>query len=308
MEQCPVFIEQLPKIIDMRRHLVMVESKFPAELNAFFRNIETNANPWPIPASQRADWASRLDVPIMRDKPDVEYLLWVGCAGAFNDRTKKVSVAMVRLMRAAGVSFAILGVEERCTGDAARRLGHEYLFQQLAMQNIETLNRYGVKKIVTCCPHCFNTLKNEYPQFGGNYEVVHHSRFLAQLLREGRLRLSKQGARVVFHDPCYLGRMNHLYSEPREVLDALVDRREMQRSHGRSFCCGAGGGRMWMEERLGKRINHERVREALSLKPQAIAVACPFCNTMLGDGTKDLGADEAVQVLDIAEIAAAGLS
>jgi Fe-S oxidoreductase len=308
MEQCPVFIEQLPKIVDMRRNLVMVESKFPAELNAFFRNLETNGNPWPIPASQRADWAAGLDVPLLRDKPDVEYLFWVGCAGAFNDRTRKVSVAMVRLMREAGVSFAILGIEERCTGDAARRLGHEYLFQELANQNIETLNRYGVKRIVTFCPHCYNALKNDYPQLGGRYEVVHHSRLLAELLREGKLRLNKQATRAVFHDPCYLGRMNNLYSEPREVLDAAAERLEMRRSRSTSFCCGAGGGRMWMEEKLGRRINHERMREALGLKPQAVAVSCPFCNQMLGDAVNDLGAGDDVQVLDIAEIAAAGLS
>lgn len=308
MEQCPVFIEHVPKIVEMRRALVMAESRFPSELNAFFRNLETNGNPWPIPASQRAKWADGLNVPLIEQNLDVEYLFWVGCAGSFNERAQKASAAMVRLMRSAGVSFAILGTQERCTGDAARRLGHEYLFQQLAQQNIETLNRYGVKRIVTCCPHCFSTLKNDYAQFGGHYEVIHHSQLIAGLLNEGRLRLDRKPWRVVFHDPCWLGRMNLEYAAPRAVIQAAGQRVEMHRSRDRSLCCGAGGGRMWMEEKLGTRINHERVGEAAAASADLLCVACPFCNTMLSDAVQDLGLEARLPVMDIAEIAMESLS
>jgi len=307
MEQCPVFIEHVPKIVEMRRNLVMAEAKFPPELNAFFRNLETNGNPWPIPASERTRWAEGLDVPLIQQSQDVEYLFWVGCAGAFNEQAQKVAVAMVRLLRAAGIRFAILGTQERCTGDAARRLGHEYLFQQLAEQNIETLNRFGVRKIVTCCPHCFSTLKNDYAQFGGHYQVVHHSQLIAGLLSDGRLQLKRNGQRIAFHDPCWLGRMNLEYAAPRAVLDSAGERVEMKRSGHRSLCCGAGGGRMWMEEKLGTRINHERAREAAGQRADCLAVACPFCKTMLSDGVRDLGLQERLAVMDIVEIAAASL-
>ena len=303
MEECPVLIEHVPKIVEMRRNLVMVESRFPPELNAFFRNLETSGSPWPIPASERTRWADGLDVPLIEQKPDAEYLFWVGCAGAFNDRAQQVSVAMVRLLQAAGVSFAILGAQERCTGDAARRLGHEYLFQQLAQRNIETLNRHGVRRIVTCCPHCFSTLKNDYAQLGGRYEVLHHSQLIARLIAAGRLRLRPNGRRAVFHDPCWLGRMNLEYSAPRAVLDAAARRVEMGRSRRRSLCCGAGGGRMWMEETLGTRISHERVREAASHGADLLAVSCPFCKTMLSDAVQDLGLENRLPVMDIAEVA-----
>jgi Fe-S oxidoreductase len=308
MEQCPVFIEHVPKIVDMRRSLVMMESAFPSELTDFFKNVETNGNPYAMAATTRAKWADGLNVPLLSDKPDAEYLYWVGCAGAFDDRNRRGSRALVRCLQAAGVSFAILGPEEQCCGDSVRRLGNEYLFEQIALANVELLNGYGVKKIVTGCPHGFNTLKNEYPAFGGRYEVKHHSELLAELLAAGRLALSGDGRqRVTFHDSCYLVRYNRVQAAPRQALrGAGAQVTEMPR-HGRiSFCCGAGGGRMWMEETLGRRINAERTAEALKTGAATVAVACPFCLTMLDDGVKDAGAEQ-VAVRDIAEIIAAHL-
>jgi Fe-S oxidoreductase/nitrate reductase gamma subunit len=314
MEQCPVFIEHVPKIVDLRRSLVMMESEFPAELTNIFKNVENNGNPYAMAATTRAKWAQGLEVPLLSDKPDAEYLYWVGCAGAFDDRNRRASRALVRCLQAAGVSFAILGPEEQCCGDSVRRLGNEYLFEQMATANVELLNGYGIRRIIVACPHGFNTLKNEYPAYGGKYEVRHHSEVLAELLAAGRLPVQTDGAigcngsrAMTLHDSCYLGRYNQLYAAPRQALRAVGARlREMPR-HGRlSFCCGAGGGRMWMEETLGQRINAERTAEALRTGAGTIAVACPFCLTMLDDGVKDASAQN-VEVRDIAEIIAAHL-
>jgi len=307
MEQCPVFIEHAPKIVDLRRSLVMMESAFPPELTDFFKSVETNSNPYAMAATTRAKWAEGLGVPLLSEKPDAEYLYWVGCAGAFDDRNRRASRALVRCLQAAEVSFAILGPEEGCCGDSVRRLGNEYLFEEIARANVEILNGYRVKKIVTTCPHGFNVLKNEYPAFGGSYEVKHHSQLLAELLAAGRLPAQSDGGqRLTFHDSCYLGRYNQVYEAPRETLRLVGARiREMPRRERISFCCGAGGGRMWMEETLGRRINAERTTEALRTGAETIAVACPFCLTMLDDGVKDAGAEVAVR--DIAEIVAAHL-
>jgi len=308
MEQCPVFIEHVPKIVDLRRSQVLMESKFPSELNAIFKDLETNGNPYAMAATTRAKWTEGLEVPLWSDHPEAEYLFWVGCAGSFDDRNRRTSRALVQCLQAAGVSFAILGPDERCCGDSARRLGNEYLFTEMATANVELLNGLGVKKIVTACPHGLNTLRNEYPAFGGQYQVIHHSELLAELLAAGRLPVQPgAGLQVAFHDSCYLGRYNHIYAQPRAALRAVGAQVREMRRHGRiSFCCGAGGGRMWLEETLGRRINAERTAEALRTGAQAIAVACPFCLTMLADGVKDAGAEK-VAVQDIAEIIAAHL-
>ena len=305
MQECPVNIEHIPSIMELRRSLVLMESNFPPEVQVVFKNLETNFSPWAFPASARADWAEGMNIPQMSQVKDAEILFWVGCAGAFDARYTKVTLAFATLMQKAGVKFAILGTEEKCTGDSARRIGNEYLAQMLMKDNIAVLNGYNVKKIVTTCPHCFNTLKNEYPQFGGNYEVVHHTDFLMHLIHEGRLKIVKEeNEKVTFHDSCYLGRYNDMYSQPREILNAIhgVETVEMKRSKSRGLCCGAGGGRMWMEETEGKRINVERTEEALALKPDIIGTACPFCMTMLEDGVKEKEAAEIVEVKDIAEI------
>lgn len=309
-EECPVMIEHVPTIVDMRRYLVLTEARFPAELTATFKNLETTGSPWAFSPESRADWAAGLDVPLMADAADrVEYLYWVGCAGSYDSRYQKVARAMVQVLRAAGIRFAILGPEEKCNGDPARRSGNEYLAQMLISENIETLQRYRVKKIITTCPHCYNTLKNEYPQFGGRYEVVHHAELIRALVAQGRIRMRAQARRrTTFHDSCYLGRYNGIYRAPREVLAAAgAELAEMKRARDRGLCCGAGGARMFMEETVGKRVNVERTEEALRLRPETIATACPFCMTMLVDGLKAKDADEAVAVRDIAEIVAEAL-
>jgi Fe-S oxidoreductase len=305
MQECPVNNEHIPSIVELRRSLVLMESNFPPEVQVVFKNLETNFSPWAFPASSRADWAEGMNILQMSQTQDVDILFWVGCAGAFDARYTKVTQAFAKLMQKAGIKFAILGTEEKCTGDSARRIGNEYLAQILIKDNVATLNRYNVKKIVTTCPHCFNTLKNEYPQFGGNYEVVHHTEFLVKLINEGRLKISKEeAAQITFHDSCYLGRYNDIYKQPRKILSAIpgLQTVEMKRSRSKGFCCGAGGGRMWMEEKEGKRVNIERTEEALALKPNIIGTACPFCLTMLEDGVKDKEATETVKVKDIAEI------
>jgi Fe-S oxidoreductase len=302
---CPVFIEQVDKIYDIRRNLVMMESSFPAEVQTVFKNMETNASPWAFAASDRGNWAEGLGVKTMAEDSQVDVLLWVGCAGSFDDRNKKVLRSFVNLLKKASVRFSILGSEEQCTGDAARRIGNEYLYQTLAKANVETLNRYNVKKIVTACPHCFNTLKNEYGDLGGNYEVVHHSQFLAQLVSEGKLKPSKGvDETVTFHDSCYLGRWNDVYAQPRAVIESLPGVRmvEMKQHHDRSMCCGAGGGRMWMEETIGKRVNVTRTEQALETKAGIVAASCPFCMTMLTDGVKAKEMTAKVKVMDIAEL------
>jgi Fe-S oxidoreductase len=308
MENCPVFIEHVDKYVDMRRYLVLMESNFSPEVQNVMRNWETNSNPWGLGFATRGDWADELEVKTLSDDPQVEYLFYVGCAGSFDERAKKISTALVTLLNEAGVSFGILGAEEKCCGETARRLGNEYLFQTMATELVETINGYGMKKIITACPHGYNCLKNEYPQFGGNWEVYHHSEFLAKLLQDGRLRpgltLDKN---LVYHDSCYLGRYNDLYQEPREVLKSIQGLRffEMDRSRNKAFCCGAGGGRMWMEETLGdQKINDARTDQALVLEPDIIGVCCPFCTTMFEDGLKSRDMEEKVQVYDIAEILA----
>jgi Fe-S oxidoreductase len=308
MEECPVSIEHVPAIVDMRRFLVLSESRFPEELTATFKNLENNFTPWAFSHETRADWAQGLGVKTMAETggEGIDMLFWVGCAGSYDRRYQKVSQSMVRLLDAAGIRFAILGTEEKCNGDPARRAGNEYLAQMLMTENVATMNRYKVKKIVTTCPHCFNTLKNEYPQFGGNYEVVHHTTLLQELVRAGRLRVAKPSHHTAtYHDSCYLGRYNGIYQAPRSLIEAaggsLV---EMRRSKDRGFCCGAGGARMFMEEREGKRVNVERTEEALHLNPALIATACPFCMTMIADGLKARDAEDQVQVRDVAEVLA----
>jgi Fe-S oxidoreductase len=315
VEQCPVDIEHVDHIVDMRRYQVLVESSFPSEAGVMLRNIENKGNPWGLSERAREEWTDGLDFDVRRVEAgepipaDVEYLFWVGCAGALEDRSKKVTRAFAELLHAAGVEFAILGSGETCTGDPARRLGNEFLFQMQAMQNVETLNSIGARKIVATCPHCFNTLANEYPQSGGTYEVVHHTQLLGRLVAEGRLTPVKPLDQLVtYHDPCYLGRHNKVYTPPREVLSTVpgLRQQEMHRCKERSFCCGAGGARMWMEERIGKRINVERVDEALSLDPDVVSTACPYCMVMLSDAVtakKQSGeAREDVEVLDVAQI------
>ncbi len=309
---CPVGIEILDKILDMRRYLSLMESDFPTELGQAYKNLENSSNPWGMGQHTRAEWAADLGVKVVGDGGsfDAEYLYWVGCAGSFDDRNRRVARSTAVLLQHAGVDFAILGPTELCTGDPARRSGNEYLFQMLAMQNIETLDALGAKKIIVHCPHCFNVLKNEYPQFGGNYEVIHHSELLQHLIDEGRLQVGDglAGKKIVYHDSCYLGRHNDIYEEPRKVIGSLggVEVLEMQRNRTRSFCCGAGGARMWMEERLGKKVNIERTDEALATEPDVIAVACPFCLIMLDDGVKERKRED-VRVGDISMLIAESL-
>ena len=306
-ENCPVNIEILDKILDMRRYLSLMESDFPTELGNAYRSMENSGNPWGMSQGERADWADKLEGIEILDGTsplEAEYLYWVGCAGSFDDKNKKVTQAMAQLLQRADISFAILGPSEMCTGDPARRSGNEYIFQMLAMQNVETLNGMGVKKIITQCPHCFNTLANEYPQMGGTYEVVHHSQFLEWLIDQGKLDLSraKLEERVVYHDSCYLGRHNDVYMAPRKVIGSLggIEVVEAGRNGTKGMCCGAGGARMWMEEHTGKQVNVERSQELLATGATKIAVACPFCYIMIDDGVKGQGVDEdEVKVADI---------
>lgn len=312
VDVCPVLIDSVPgTLIEMRRHLVMMEADgYPKELNAALKGMEMQGNPWGVGQDKRSAWAQSLDVPLMADQGsrEVDYLFWVGCAGSTDDRAKKIQQALVRVLKKAQVDFAILGCEEKCTGDPARRMGNEYLFDMLAKENIDTLSKYKFKKIFTSCPHCFNSLKNEYKDFGTSYSVQHHSELISELLKDGRLGLEQQAhvASISFHDPCYLGRYNNVYDEPRSVIEQASGKAptEMAMSKRQSFCCGAGGGRMFMEEHQGKRINHERTDQAIKTGAKTIATGCPFCMTMMSDGLKDRGKDEEIVVKDIAELVA----
>jgi Fe-S oxidoreductase len=306
-EICPVNIEILDKILDMRRYLSLMESDFPAELGNAYRAMENQGNPWGMNQGERGDWAKDLDVQVLDPGAafNHEYLYWVGCAGSFDDKNKKVTQSMAKLLKRAGVDVAILGPSEMCTGDSARRSGNEYLFQMLAMPNIEMLNGMGVRKIITQCPHCFNTLANEYPQLGGTYEVIHHSQLLEHLIDSGKLDVSNATLeeRITYHDSCYLGRHNDVYLAPRNVVSSIkgADLVEMPRNGTTGMCCGAGGARMWMEENIGTKINDERAAEAIATGASRVATACPFCYIMLDDGVKGAGKEETeVKVADIA--------
>ena len=313
VEECPVDIEHIDHIDGMRRHQVLIESAFPVEAAGMLKNLENKGDPWGMGANRRGDWMTELDfdVPVVGGKigDDVEYLFWVGCAGALEDRARKTTKAIATLLYTAGVSFAVLGPAETCTGDPARRIGNEFVFSMLAQQNIETLNAAAPKTIVASCPHCFNTIANEYPQLGGNYEVIHHTQLLARLVEQGKLTpAGRVPEKLTYHDPCFLGRHNKVYTAPRQILEAVpgVQATEMHRCKERGFCCGAGGARMWMEERIGKRINTERIDEALSLNPDTISTACPYCLVMLGDAVaakKASGdAKDTLEVIDVAQL------
>ncbi len=315
VEECPVDIEHIDHIDGMRRHQVLIESAFPVEAAGMLKNLENKGDPWGMGGARRAEWMTELDfeVPVVDSKidPDVEYLFWVGCAGALEDRARKTTKAIASLLHTAGVKFAVLGPAETCTGDPARRIGNEFVFSMLAAQNIETLNEAGARTIVASCPHCFNTIANEYPQLGGNYEVIHHTQLLARLVAEGKLKpAGRIDEKLTYHDPCFLGRHNKVYTPPREILEAVpgVEATEMHRCKSRGFCCGAGGARMWMEERIGKRINTERIEEALALSPDTISTACPYCLVMLGNAVsakKSSGeAKETLEVVDVAQLLA----
>lgn len=304
--ECPVTIEHVDSIVDMRRNLVLMESNFPPELNPVFKNLETNFTPWAFNAQDRANWAEGMGIKTMAEDPNGEILFWVGCAGSFDARYQKVTKSIAKLLQNANIDFRILGNEEKCNGDTARRLGNEYLAQMLMQENVETLNNYGVKKIVTGCPHCYNSLKNEYPQFGGNFEVVHHTELIEGLILQGKIKLKDESvkSKITYHDSCYLGRYNDIYDAPRISLNKIggVQLVEMERNKDRGFCCGAGGGRMFLEETEGSRININRTEEALSTGADTIASACPFCMTMMVDGVKTLEKSDDVDVKDIAEI------
>ena len=308
VEECPVDIEHVDAIVDMRRYEVLIESRFPSEAALMLRNVENRGDPWGLGAAKRLEWTDGLgfEVPVVSGVigDDVEYLFWVGCAGALDERARKTTRALARLLHRAGVNFAVLGPAESCTGDPVRRLGNEYLFQMQARQNIETLNNAGVKKVVASCPHCFNSISKEYPALGGSFEVIHHSQLLTRLVAENRLQPGHLDAKVAYHDPCYLGRHNQVYGPPRSVIESVPGLRpvEMGRCKERSFCCGAGGGRMWLKEREGKRINLERADEALGTGADVVSTACPYCLIMLDDAVKERGRDEDVRVLDVAQL------
>jgi len=305
MEVCPVFIEHVPKIVYMRRHQVEMRAKFPGELLTLFDNMENRSNPWGIIPAERGRWTSETDAPLF-DKEKTEYLFYVGCAGAFDTRNKRNTLAITRILNKGGVSWGALGKDEQCCGDSLRRLGNEFVFAQMAKQNVKALTEMGVRKVITQCPHCYNTLKNDYRQFGSELEVLHYSELALQLVQSGKLAFKNkaEAGKVVFHDSCYLGRYNSIYKTPRELIERATGHRpvEMERAFDRSLCCGAGGGRMWMDESAGSRINLERVNEALKKQPDAICVCCPYCVTMMEDGLMDLKVSDKVNVMELSEI------
>jgi Fe-S oxidoreductase len=319
VNECPVDIEHIDHITGLRRHQVLIESDFPTEASGMLKNLENKGDPWGMGEAKRAEWITELDfeVPVV-DGPigeHVEYLFWVGCAGALEDRAKRTTKAIATLLHTAGVSFAVLGPAETCTGDPARRMGNEFVFSMLAQQNVETLNEAGARKVIASCPHCFNTLSNEYPQLGGNYEVIHHTQLLARLVAEGKLNpVNPIEEKITYHDPCFLGRHNKVYAPPREIMEQVpgVTAQEMHRCKERGFCCGAGGARMWMEERIGKRINSERIEEALGTDPDTISTGCPYCLVMLGDAIsakKSSGeAKDTLEVVDVAQLLARSIA
>lgn len=306
VEECPVMIEHIDSIVDMRRFLVLSESNFPQSLNLLFRNIETNFNPWAFNSNDREKWAEGLGVKTMAESPGGDILFWVGCAGSFDARYVKVSRALVSIMQKANIDFRILGNEEKCNGDTARRLGNEYLAQQMMTENIEVLNKYNVKKIVTACPHCFNSLKSEYRQFGGNYEVIHHSQLISELIQDKKITPigNHKPEKVTYHDSCYLGRYNKIYDAPRDIISSVPNTEllELERSRSKGFCCGAGGGQMFLEDEEGERINLNRTQEIIDKNPDKVATACPFCMTMISDGLKDLNKSDLIEIQDIAEL------
>jgi Fe-S oxidoreductase len=312
VSNCPLMIEHVDNIVDMRRHLVQVESRFPKELKQAFKGFENLSNPWGLASNTRGDWFKDLGVETVEEKTDFEYLFYVGCAGSFDDRYKKVTIALTQLLQKAGVSFACLGDNEMCCGETARRLGNEYLAQHMINFNLEMFDTIGVKKIVTACPHCFNTFKNEYPQFGKSFEVIHHTELIRELTRKGAFKGGKKftgKGPVVYHDSCYLGRYNDLYDTPRDIARFVpgVKLVEAERRERTSFCCGAGGGRMWMEENIGKRINSERFEQLAATGAKTIATACPYCMIMLDDAMKEKGLEEEFEVMDLVQMMLASI-
>ena len=309
VNECPVDIEHIDAIVDMRRYQVLMESEFPSEAGLMLRNVENQGDPWGLGQGKRTEWTQSLDfeIPVVNGSipDDVEYLYWVGCAGALDERARKGVQATARMLHRAGVTFAILGPKESCTGDPVRRLGNEYLYQEQTKMNIATLNEVGAKKIIATCPHCFNTIKNEYPALGGNYEVIHHAQLLEHLVKAGKLVPgSGYSGKVTYHDPCYLGRHNRVIDEPRTVLSAIpgAEQIEMRRCKERGFCCGAGGARMWLEENIGKRVNMERTEEALGTGADVVSTACPYCMIMLDDAVRAYNKEDDVRVLDLSQL------
>ncbi len=312
MDQCPVLIEHVPKIIEMRRHLVLDESRMPKQAETALRGIENVFNPYGLSHQTRADWARDLGVQFAADKPDAEYLYWVGCAASFDDRAKTIATALVKILQAGGVDFAILGTEEKCNGDPARRIGNEYLFQERAKENVEVLKKHSVRKIIASCPHCFNTFANEYKDFGGDYEVVHHTQMIERLLADGRITLDqakRQEETITYHDSCYLGRWNDIFAPPRDILEQIPGLKvvEMARNRNEGMCCGAGGGRMWMEEDQ-PRVNHKRVEQAAATEATKVATACPFCLSMFDEGIASKQLGERLAVDDVAVYVARSLA